>query len=166
MEDSDGVVSEDDREGNNEPSDGSEEEDGDGDIPSHSEPEEEEQYNALHSPSSKTPAKDPEPTEDLSSTLHKTRDEDRKKGKAVSRQIVRHFMKLVLLIFTLNPSHFLGALGLSSRCSNTPSKICYGCQPTSCSTFSPSYPHWLTLTVPDSHPICHNSQIHQNVVNR
>lgn len=33
-----------------------------------------------------------EPPEDLSSTLRKTRDEDRTKGKAVSRQIVRAFV--------------------------------------------------------------------------
>lgn len=31
----------------------------------------------------------PEPVDDLSSTLRKTRDEDRTKGKAISRQLVR-----------------------------------------------------------------------------
>jgi protein AATF/BFR2 len=46
--------------------------------------------NALHPLPLKTLVRASEPAEDLSSTLRKARDEDRKKGKAVSRQNVRH----------------------------------------------------------------------------
>ncbi|KAJ6496797.1 apoptosis-antagonizing transcription factor [Mycena vulgaris] len=65
-----------------------EEREGDDDqsIPSQSEPEESEERQTAAPPRSQS---DPEPeaAEDLPSTLRKTREEDRKKGKAVSQQI-------------------------------------------------------------------------------
>ncbi|KAF8196715.1 apoptosis antagonizing transcription factor-domain-containing protein [Mycena galopus ATCC 62051] len=60
-------------------------------IPSQSEPEEDSDAEERHAPSPPPPKPrndvEPEPAEDLPSTLRKTRDEDRKKGKAVSQQI-------------------------------------------------------------------------------
>ncbi|KAJ7257927.1 apoptosis antagonizing transcription factor-domain-containing protein [Mycena haematopus] len=60
-------------------------------VPSQSEPEEESDSEKRHAPAPPPPKppKDsgPEPADDLTSTLRKTRDEDRKKGKAVSQQI-------------------------------------------------------------------------------
>ncbi|KAK7031375.1 sorting nexin-41 [Favolaschia claudopus] len=69
-------------------SDGEEEPD-DEDIPSQSESEEQdesEEEHAFRPPPEVTDA-EPEPVDDLSSALQKTREEDRKKGKAVSQQI-------------------------------------------------------------------------------
>lgn len=94
MEDIDGGASEPD---DDEPEADVEEEsglDGDGgresaDLPSQSDEESEEETPKSDHVPPKPPTTDQEPSEDLSSTLRKTRDEDRKKGKAVSRQIVR-----------------------------------------------------------------------------
>lgn len=65
------------------------EEDDNQSIPSQSEPEEASDEPHATSPPPKKSNLEPEPAEDLSSTLRKTREEDRKKGKAVSQQIVR-----------------------------------------------------------------------------
>jgi protein AATF/BFR2 len=53
---------------------------------------------------------DPKHTENLSSTLRKTRDEDRKKGKAVSKQIVRLIVLFILVLLTA----FEGIVGLAA----------------------------------------------------
>lgn len=71
------------------------------DLPSKSEDEdgsEQEQPRAFKIPPSKPLASDLEPTEDLSLTLRKTRDDDRKKGKSVSRQIVRYAIRVSLTL--------------------------------------------------------------------
>ena len=62
-------------------------EDEDQDLPSQSEPESE--LKGIDETSASPPTKGFEEPEDLSSTLWKTRGEDRKKGKAVARQVVR-----------------------------------------------------------------------------
>jgi protein AATF/BFR2 len=65
-------------------------EDEDEDLPSQSEPERDaSESEQVENVSTSPPAKGPEALEDLSSTLRKNMDEDRRKGKAVSRQIVR-----------------------------------------------------------------------------
>ncbi|KAJ7746894.1 apoptosis-antagonizing transcription factor [Mycena maculata] len=62
------------------------EEDDNQSVPSENEPEENEELRAA-SPPPKQSNPEPEPADDLPSTLRKTREEDRKKGKAVSQQI-------------------------------------------------------------------------------
>ena len=66
---------------------------------------------------------DSEPPDDLTSTLRKTRDEDRRKGKAVSRQIVRthvaYYVKTTELIFDPCQGH----LGYPPRRTNTHAKV-------------------------------------------
>lgn len=47
----------------------------------------------------------PEPVDDLSSALQKTREEDRKKGKAVSRQLVHLSFIFVVYFLTLAFPH-------------------------------------------------------------
>lgn len=58
-------------------------------IPSESEPEETGEERQTTLPSGKQSDTELDPAEDLPSTLRKTREEDRTKGKAVSQQIVR-----------------------------------------------------------------------------
>ncbi|KAJ6485903.1 apoptosis antagonizing transcription factor-domain-containing protein [Mycena sanguinolenta] len=64
-----------------------EDQDDDESIPSQSEPDSEEPHAPAPPPHKPPRDSDPEPVDDLTSTLRKTRDEDRKKGKAVSQQI-------------------------------------------------------------------------------
>ena len=62
----------------------------DEDLPSQSEPEiDSSESEQVENVSTSPPVKASEALEDLSSTLRKNMDEDRRKGKAVSRQIVR-----------------------------------------------------------------------------
>jgi protein AATF/BFR2 len=63
--------------------------DEDEDLPSQSEPEAGTSESGQVEETSTIPAKAPEAPEDLSSALRKSLHEDHKKGKAVSRQIVR-----------------------------------------------------------------------------
>lgn len=71
-------------------------------VPSQSEPEEGSDTEERHvsaPPPKRRNEEEPEPAEDLPSTLRKTREEDRKKGKAVSQQIVRVFRFLTISNF-------------------------------------------------------------------
>ncbi|KAJ6581217.1 apoptosis-antagonizing transcription factor [Mycena capillaripes] len=70
-------------------SENEEEQEQDGSVPLQSEPEEasESEERQEPSPPPKRVNPEPEPAEDLPSTLQKTREEDRKKGKAVAQQI-------------------------------------------------------------------------------
>lgn len=98
------------------------EEDDNESIPSQSEPEEaSEEEEELHtiSPPPKQSTSEPEPTEDLPSTLRKTREEDRKKGKAVSQQIVRMWICSDLSISHTSTVY----LGDTPRCSDTTPKV-------------------------------------------
>ncbi|KAJ7453982.1 apoptosis-antagonizing transcription factor [Mycena galericulata] len=65
---------------------GGDDEDDDQSIPSESEPEETNEEPEGTSPPKRSNL-EPDPAEDLPSTMRKTREEDRKKGKAVSQQI-------------------------------------------------------------------------------
>lgn len=93
-------------------------EEGEKDVSSESEEEEEEevlQTDQDHSTSIQ------EPVDDLTSTLRRKRDEDRKKGRAVSRQIVS--LDLFSIWTKLQEGRFAGLVGLATRCSDTLAKV-------------------------------------------
>lgn len=90
------------------------EEESDNEIPSsQSDPESEldtPTISTTFAAKSTTSYEDPKHTENLSSTLRKTRDEDRKKGKAVSKQIVWLIVLFILVLLIA----FKGIVGLAA----------------------------------------------------
>jgi hypothetical protein len=88
-------------------------EDEDEDLPSQSNLEEDgSKADEAGDISRRSPSKDSEAPEDLSSALQKTREEDRKKGKAVSRQIVRSLASLIYAVVKTNICRLSGTHSL------------------------------------------------------
>ena len=75
-----------------------------------------------NAPPSKQQSENLEPTEDMSSTLKKKREEDLEKGQAIKRQVVCPFC-LHDSVCAGRPL-FTGLLGLTTRYPNTTSEVC------------------------------------------
>ena len=91
------------------------------DVPSESEEEEEEEERGVLRQDQDHLTSTQEPVDDLTSTLRRKRDEDRKKGRAVSRQIVS--LSLFGILTKLEDEQFVGLVGLATRCSDTLAKV-------------------------------------------